>query len=589
MDYLIKDNKTEYHICYDANASSTIRFAAIQLQKYLYYSTNTLIPMFSTYCNSRGKEIHLGNNVRNNDYSYLLNDLKEEDFIIKKVNDNYVIDSLSDRGILYGVYYFLRLAINFVSLDKDTIHYNKVTHVKLIDNIVYHHIFNYRECYSTDAFDATYASTSMLNSNLSDIPTSMGGHVKWYNFHHSFKDLINPNEYFDTHPEYFSEIDGVRVKEHTELCLSNNDVYNISLKKLRNWIENNKECKVFSVAQDEWMGHFTRMACECKECKAFDELHGSQSASIIRFVNRLATDITKDYPDIYIHTLAYQYSRKAPINMEIHKNVIVRLCNIECSWGESIEDGAKHNNERNKAFLKDLKDWSKLTNNLYIWDYMVNYRNYLAFFPNIRTMASNIETYKKYNVKGILMEGNFSNGTTPGYDILKNYIFKELIKTNNITNIQEYLNKLLSDFSTLYYKECSNEVIQLVNLFEDCVKGHDLWLYDDCDAPYFTDELLDKANELVKVMESKLNRLDTILCNRISLLRLSIDYMIICRLPLNTPNRNQLIDDFGKRIKEAHITELFERTNLDYSLEVMKKSRYAKERENWYSLYYVMR
>ena len=43
---------------------------------------------------------------------------------------------------------------------------------------------------------------------------------------------------------------------------------------------------------------------------------------------------------IEIHTFAYQYSRKTPTKVIPHKNIIVRLCNIECSWAKSILDSA---------------------------------------------------------------------------------------------------------------------------------------------------------------------------------------------------------------------------------------------------------
>ena len=60
-------------------------------------------------------------------------------------------------------------------------------------------------------------------------------------------------------------------------------------------------------------------------------------------------------------------------------------------------------------------------------------------------------------------------------------------------------------------------------------------------------------------------------------------------MPLDKEGRNNLIDEFNIDIRKYGITELFERTNLDYSIEVMRNSRYAKERENWYSLYYIMK
>ena len=60
-------------------------------------------------------------------------------------------------------------------------------------------------------------------------------------------------------------------------------------------------------------------------------------------------------------------------------------------------------------------------------------------------------------------------------------------------------------------------------------------------------------------------------------------------MPLENKERNKLIDKFDDDLRVLGITELFERTNLDYSIQVMKNSLYAKELPNWYSLYYIMK
>ena len=44
---------------------------------------------------------------------------------------------------------------------------------------------------------------------------------------HSYFWYVSPDEFFDTHPEYFSEIGGVRVREETQLCLTNPDLLDI--------------------------------------------------------------------------------------------------------------------------------------------------------------------------------------------------------------------------------------------------------------------------------------------------------------------------------------------------------------------------
>ena len=444
--------------------------------------------------------------------------------------------------------------------------------------------FEYREVYFTKAFESDFASKNMLNSNLSHLGNIHGNKIKWFNFHHSFSDLINPNEYFETHPEYFSEIDGKRIKEHTELCLSNEDVYKLCLQKLRKWIIENPECKIFSVAQDEWMGHFTKMACECENCKKIDQANNSQSGSIITFVNKLANEIKKEFPDKLIHTFAYQYSRKTPTNVIPLENVIVRLCNIECSWSKSIEELAKENPTCESAlFLKDLQDWGKITNRLYIWDYCVNFRNYLLPFPNLRVMEQNIALYRKSNVKGILMQGNFSHGGGGYLDELKSYVIARLLR-DNIKPLEE----LIEEFCFNYYgKEAYKYITEYIYLWEDHVKDYDLWLYDDADSLMFNDEIINKSFSLLNKALS--STLDLKQKERIKKLLLGIEYLYLVRLDMNYPNRNQMIEDFKQKVLDLKLTEIFERTEINYAIEVMKKSRFAKTRDNWYSLYYIMR
>lgn len=581
---IINNKKTDFHICYDVSASECIRYASSELQKYLYKATSCCVPLFSSKCPRRGPEIHLGLNVRGKDYSKYVTDLSNEGFAIVLDNDDLVFVSKSSRGVLYAVYYFLKRFIKLNALDSEMIVFENVSKIDFINDIKYDFPFEYRECYFTDAFNGRFASMNMLNSNLADLSIRLGGKTKWYNFHHSFSDLINPNEYFDTHPEYFSYIDGKRVKEHTELCLSNEEVFKICLKRVRQWIKDNPDCKVFSVAQDEWMGHFIKMACECENCKAFDDEHGSQSASIIRFVNRIASALEEEYPDVLIHTFAYQYSRKPPKGLKVHKNVIVRLTNIECSWAESIEEGAKRDPlGRNASFLDDLIGWSKLTDRLYIWDYSVNYRNYLLPFPCFRSMAKNIELYKKIGVKGLLMQGNFSYGGKGYFDELKSYVSAQMMQSD------EKLEDIIKYFCDHYYGKASEYVQEYLYLFEDNIKNKTLWLYDDADSDLFNDEIVSKARVLInKALEVSKDESELVR-KHIEVLELGIRYLELVRMPLDVSIRTELIDKFDDDLRKYQITELFERTNLDYSISVMKNSLYAKDRPNWYSLYYLMK
>ena len=581
---IINNNHTTYHIVHSVNSTEAERYACMELQKYLYLSTNTLIPVFSDKCMKISKEIIIGS-ARDSQVGLELTEMSKEAFIIKEKDEEIYITGNSPRGILYGVYKFLEKFINFRCFTKDCEKYDSIDNLSIDKDfsLIQDFTFEYREVYFTDAFNGDFAAKNMLNSNLADLSSKHGNKVKWYNFHHSFSDLINPKDYFDSHPEYFSLIDGKRIKEHTELCLSNLDVFNLCLDKLRGWIINNPECDIFSVAQDEWMGHFIKMACECENCKKIDEENNSQSGSIITFVNKLAESLQDEFPNKLIHTFAYQYSRRTPTKVVPHKNIIVRLCNIECSWSKSIEESASQNsNGRDGMFLNDLVNWSKISNHLYIWDYAVNFRNYLLPFPNFRSMAKNINLYKKYNVKGLLMQGNFSYGGKGYFDELKSYVIARLMRDDT-----EPLDVLIKDFCDNYYgKESSKYVIDYLNMWEDEIYNKTLWLYDDADSLLFTDELIDKG---LKLLNTAFNETDNyIYKERIEKLILGMEYAYVVRLE-NSENKNKLVDKFYEKVKKHHITELFERTSLEYSISIMKNSRYAKDRPNWYSLYYIMK
>ncbi|MPN09546.1 hypothetical protein SDC9_156837 [bioreactor metagenome] len=69
---------------------------------------------------------------------------------------------------------------------------------------------------------------------------------------------------------------------------------------------------------------------------------------------------------------------------------------------------------------------------------------------------------------------------------------------------------------------------------------------------------------------------------------LSILCVRLTRMELGAPGRDEMIDMFEHLCRKHHITELHERLDLDFSIEVMKKSRYAADRSGMYVLYYRM-
>ena len=80
------------------------------------------------------------------------------------------------------------------------------------------------------------------------IKEEFGGHLSYVWFVHTFEPcILNPEEWFDEHPEYFSMVDGRRIKERTQLCLTNPDVLEIAIEKVKKALRENPESRLISI------------------------------------------------------------------------------------------------------------------------------------------------------------------------------------------------------------------------------------------------------------------------------------------------------------------------------------------------------
>ena len=91
---------------------------------------------------------------------------------------------------------------------------------------------------------------------------------------------------------------------------------------------------------------------------------------MVWFVNKVA----RKFPDKIISTLAYWYTRAAPSNIIAEPNVNIMLCNIESTREKPVFD-------TDPDFTNDLKDWGKLSQDILIWDYNIQFANPVSPFP----------------------------------------------------------------------------------------------------------------------------------------------------------------------------------------------------------------
>ncbi len=575
---IVKNGCTAYHIVTSQTASSCERHAAAELQKYIYESTGVCVPYFSDRCPCRGAEIAVG--IPPRDYPGVdVAELGEEGFVIRTDPEgNLFIQGGSPRGTLYGVYRFLEKFLGFRCFRRD------IETIDTLDALILPETdirekpaFEYREAYFRFAFDGEFCAKNRLNSNMAEISPEQGGHTKFFNFHHSFEDLVPTAIHFAEHPEYFSEIDGAR-RGKTQLCLSNPEVVRVATAEVFRWIRENPQCRVFSVAQNDNQAY-----CTCENCRVLAERDGAQSGPMIRFVNAIAREVAREYPHVLLHTFAYQYTRTAPKHVIPEPNVIVRLCNIECTRNKPFSLLAEDPTNPASEFVKNIREWSAICNRLYLWDYCINFNNYLQPFPDIYTLAENIRFYRDRGLRGVLEQGNFSYGGGAALDDLKSYVIAKLL-----WNPDEDISELIREFTDGVYGRAGEAMRAYIDTVSEAASGDiPMHIFDRPSAGYLTDELLDECARIFDRAEAAAEN-ETVR-ERVRRERLSIEFTQAARLA-DDAERCAAVDALAEKLKHFRLTEIRERRPLEETLDSMRKCQYVTYvSPTTDHLYYIMR
>ncbi len=397
---LAREGVSDYSIVVADGAIPAERTAATELQSFLKQVTGATLPLVEeSTAPATGKQILVGQSARVQAVLPQLDiaALKHDGIVIKTDGDTLYLSGGRPRGTLYAVYTFLEdvVGCRWWSSTESTIPTKPTLTVDAMEK-VYTPKLMYRENYYRDALEGQYAARSKCNGHFDRVAPELGGHYSILGWCHTFYQLLPPAQYFQDHPDWYSEIDGKRVSENAQLCLTNPAVQDELVKNALEWIRKDPGAGIISIAQNDCGGN-----CQCPACAAVEKEEGAPSGLLLRFVNGVAERIQKEFPDVLVETLAYQYTRKAPAVTRPRENVIIRLCSIECSFPETLATGPS-----NADFKRDIESWSAISGQLYIWDYVTNFAQYLLPHPNFQVLAPNIRCFVANKAVGLFEQGD---------------------------------------------------------------------------------------------------------------------------------------------------------------------------------------
>ncbi|HCC57338.1 MAG TPA: hypothetical protein DEQ47_08740 [Solibacterales bacterium] len=484
---LIQQGKSTYTIVLSTKASPSEKHGAQELQKFLEEMSGARLPVV-TDAQPVGGNLVLVGDSKLLKATIPFGTLGPEGFALKTDGKNLIIAGGRQRGTMYGIYTFLeKLGCRWFTADVSRIPKLRTVTVAPLDE-TQKPAFEYREPYFTEAADKDWAARNKTNGQSARLDESTGGKVQYYPFVHSFQQLIPPEKYFKNHPEYFSLIDGKRRAEHSQLCLTNPDVLRLGVEAVERWMQEHPEATIFSVSQNDTTGW-----CECDNCRRVEKEEGGvHSGPLLRYVNALAAEVEKKYPGKLIDTLAYWYSEEPPSNARPRSNVRIRLCPIGACEAHPYEQCPY-----NAYFMKNLRAWSKITDQLYIWHYNTNFSHYLLPFPDFDELAADIPMYKRHGVAGIFFEGAGSKGGGAENAELRSYVMAKLLWNPN-TAVQN----AIEEFHQAYYGKAARPMLQYFELLHRQVRrppggrGQHIWVFENPRAPYLTAGFLTQANQL---------------------------------------------------------------------------------------------
>lgn len=456
-------------------------------------------------------------------------DLKNDGFCYYIYDKDIIFEASHQQSMVYAVYDFLERIVGCRYYTK-TEEYIP-TDINLTVNFEkykFEPILIYRENYYKDYEDKEFSEKHKM------APAKK--HDGWGFWCHSFETLVNPDEYFNSHPEYFSLHEGKRVGKNAQLCLSNPQVFDVLVENLKKEMEKNKTATYWSISQND-----NNAYCQCEQCKKLNEYDESPMGSVLTFVNKVA----EKFPDKIISTLAYWYTRTPPKHTRPAKNVHIMLCNIEANRGLPIEIDEKSIESKN-----ELLAWKEICKNVFLWDYCIQFRNLVSPFPNLRVLKPNIRFFVKNNVRSLFSQSNREYGGE--FSELRGYMLSKLM-WDPYCDIDEVMN----EFLTGYYKQAAPFILNYINTMHDAMEhsGGELSIFGspiDYDNTFLTkglfeeyEKLFDMAQEAVKNDKETLFRVKTA--------RMPLYYAGIC---LKYGTREKQLDMITKFAYQAKKTGL---------------------------------
>jgi len=438
--FLVKDGQPAATIVIPDDPSLTESFAAEELATYLKKSTGAVLPVLKEKETSakppEGTVVLVGGTEKTKALGITLKGITNGGFLVRRTGNFLVFRGEDDRTIIYTGYYDGKAIPVDPRQRSETRHGTLFAVYDFLEKNVgvrwywpgdLGEVVPARSSVSVDALDyrenPDFEYRSRYGYWLDDPDFKYNESVLWWRRQrcggagatpatHSFAGYVA--KYGTTHPEYFAlQKDGKRLTDTAHggghICLSNKEFQKILIADIIEGFKSNPDRRLAAVMPGD---SFEGYCCQCEQCKAkydavekdaeqghatFIAASGKHSRAVWGYVNEVAREVGKVFPDRYIGCCAYASYYAPPRGMTFEPNVSVTICrgNVDIYFWDPKDIERSHN---------DIREWSKYSRELFTWEYPCGSQAYgnPVIFPH--GVNEEVRRMKSSGIKGTIVE-----------------------------------------------------------------------------------------------------------------------------------------------------------------------------------------
>ena len=410
---LASEGRTDYVIVVPEKATAQEKRSASELQLWLGKITGAEFPIVPDSEAPRERELSVGNTSRVTEEQAAQAAGLREGYVIAVEGERVFFLGGERPGPLYGVLALLEedLGVRWISPDGSFAPERPTLRAEIVPRRV-EPPFLVRDMRSLAGSE--WYARNRFNGPFDVVAPGFppGYSYIWSHGVHTLHYLVPPDKYFESNPEFYSLINGKRQWDKAQLCLGNPEVARVAAETLRKsltregWTPGRWQTLPVMIGPMDWGGE-----CECPLCMEIEEKTGTRGGLYLDFVNRVASLLHEDLPEVQLQVVPYWNVKQPPTNKETtaHPGVGVRFCT---DWGadftwpyHSFYDPEYNREDVRGGAQRDLfLRWKEISRTpMHVYAYPHQYRNTPAPEPNTHAVAENLRFFAEQDVEKVHM------------------------------------------------------------------------------------------------------------------------------------------------------------------------------------------